>query len=337
MAKPKLYEYQYTTPNMQVVKKKLPALKDPKLKSKNKIGMIGSILCMAIGINGGAGILTSYGWMGSVLDIATLIVYILLTVYGVKGFLISRKESGMRERYLEYVEAAAPKGYVDVAKLAERVKKKESQVVDELKEMINNRWFLEGHLDDGNTCFILTHEAYEQYRKAEEARRIREEKEQVQQSIMNDPVQRDLHNLLKEGNDYVRQIHLLNVSIRGEKVSSQLDQIEDISDKILVRVSKRPEKMPDIRKFMRYYLPMTIKVVTAYRDYENHDDRDEEEGTAEAGKREIEETLEKVIEAFGKLYKRLKEEEFLDISTDLDVLEAMMSQEGLISDDITAV
>ena len=44
-------------------------------------------------------------------------------------------------------------------------------------------------------------------------------------------------------------------------------------------------------------------------------------------------TLDKVIQAFIALREKLFQEDILDVSTDLDVLEAMMSQEGLLKEE----
>ena len=77
---------------------------------------------------------------------------------------------------------------------------------------------------------------------------------------------------------------------------------------------------------------MTVKVVTSYRDFENEKIPSRQ---LEESKKEIRETLDKVIMAFEALREKIFQEEVLDVSTDLDVLETMMSQEGLIKDGIT--
>ena len=111
----------------------------------------------------------------------------------------------------------------------------------------------------------------------------------------------------------------------------KLDKIEEILASIFEIVKRKPEKRTEIRKLMQYYLPMTVKVVTSYRDFENEKIPSRQ---LEESKREIRETLDKVIIAFEALREKIFQEEVLDVSTDLDVLEAMMSQEGLIRDGI---
>ena len=73
-----------------------------------------------------------------------------------------------------------------------------------------------------------------------------------------------------------------------------------------------------------------MKVIRTYRDFENESLPSSQ---LEESKKEIEETLDKVQAAFVKLREKLFAEDIMDVSTDLDVLEAMMSQEGLISED----
>ena len=69
---------------------------------------------------------------------------------------------------------------------------------------------------------------------------------------------------------------------------------------------------------------------TAYKNFEQENLPSRQ---LEESKQEIEETLDKVQMAFQRLREKLLEEDVLDISTDLDVLETMMFQEGLISDE----
>ena len=138
--------------------------------------------------------------------------------------------------------------------------------------------------------------------------------------------------LVTEGNRYVKEIRKLNDEILGEDISNQLDKVEEIIASIFEIIKRKPEKRIELRKLMQYYLPMTVKVVTSYRDFENEKIPSRQ---LEDSKKEIRDTLDKVIMAFESLREKIFQEEVLDVSTDLDVLEAMMSQEGLIRDEIT--
>ena len=197
--------------------------------------------------------------------------------------------------------------------------------------MIEQKWFLEGRMDDSKSQFLLTDKVYEQYELAQKGRILREQEERKKEELEKDPVQKELLQILTEGENYVKKIRALNDEILGEDISKQLDQMEMIIASIFEVVKRKAEKRTELRKLMQYYLPMTIKVVTSYRDFENETVHSEQ---LEEGKREIKDTLDKVIEAFVALREKLFQEDVLDVSTDLDVLEAMMSQEGLIEDEL---
>ena len=49
-----------------------------------------------------------------------------------------------------------------------------------------------------------------------------------------------------------------------EKISAQIDHLEDVTGKIIDQVVSQPKKLSQIRRFMDYYLPTTLKILNAY-------------------------------------------------------------------------
>ena len=78
---------------------------------------------------------------------------------------------------------------------------------------------------------------------------------------------------------------------------------------------------------MNYYLPTLLKLLHSY-------DRMEEQEVKGANIRytmqEIERILDTILEAFDKQFDLLFEDEAMDISSDIRVLETIFSQEGLV-------
>lgn len=335
MAKEELYEYQYTTPSKKVVKECLPAVKKPegKKKNKNKVfwGKIGIII-------GGIGLISAAESLITLASPVSILVKILLFgsffVNGLRDVKKGNEYLGRVDRYYRYMKALEDKKYMSLEELSEKVSKNVKTVIKDLEFMMEKKWFKEGHLDYSSNQFMLTDHMYEQYKLLEQGKRIKEQEEQEKQEIQNDPVKRELAKTLEEGKNYIKEIRVLNDVILGEHISNQLYKIEEVLESIFEVVKRRPEKLSELRKLMQYYLPMTIKVVTAYRDFEN--ERIQSEQLLE-GKKEIEETLEKVYTAFVNLREKLFQEDVLDVSTDLDVLETLMSQEGLIEDEMNSI
>ena len=81
---------------------------------------------------------------------------------------------------------------------------------------------------------------------------------------------------------------------------------------------------------MNYYLPTTRKLVDAYRDL----DREPIAGESIVKtKKEIEDTLDTINQAFENLLNSFFEEKALDISSYISVLHTMLEQEGLTGKD----
>lgn len=326
-----LYKYQYTTPNKQVVKEVLPAVQKPKgiNKYQGKITWGG-----VLGVFGAwklLGTLEMIGIASPFSVIRNVMIYGAILGIGIYQFLKGKNYVNRANRYARYMKLLEHKQFASIEELAGAVAKNAKTVIKDLEFMIEQKWFLEGRFDDRKSQFMLTDKVYENYKQMEQGRLLREQEEQEKQKIESDPVQKELTQILAEGNRYVKEIRRLNDEILGEDISNQLDKMEEIIASIFELVKRKPEKMSELRKLMQYYLPMTIKVVTTYRDFENERVPSEQ---LEESKREIRETLDKVISAFVALREKLFQEDVLDVSTDLDVLEAMMSQEGLIEDEL---
>lgn len=143
----------------------------------------------------------------------------------------------------------------------------------------------------------------------------------------------ELDKMVSDGELAIREMKRLNDSIKDETISRQIDRLEEISNKIFDCVKADPKKLPQIRKFMNYYLPTTLKLLNAY-------DRMDAAGISGAnidgtmGK--IETMMDTVATAFDRQLDALFGDEALDISTDITVMENMLAREGLAGESLRA-
>ena len=88
----------------------------------------------------------------------------------------------------------------------------------------------------------------------------------------------------------------------------------------------KPQKLPQIRRFLDYYLPTTLKILNAY-------DRMDAAGISgsniDATKDKVETMMDTIVAAYDKQLDALFGEEALDISTDITVMENLLAREGL--------
>jgi uncharacterized protein YhaN len=131
---------------------------------------------------------------------------------------------------------------------------------------------------------------------------------------------------------YLTEINLLNEAIKDPFISGELYEIEHTLKKIQAQLND--ESKPDITKrinqlsdFFDYYMPTTIKILNSYRRIESQELTGE---NAMETKKRVEETLPLIKKAFAKELDNLFSDEMMDITTDIDVLESMLSKDGLI-------
>lgn len=150
-----------------------------------------------------------------------------------------------------------------------------------------------------------------------------------QMAAMNDLPKtgnQQVDQIIERGRGILKQIVAENDKIPDPELSRQMDELESISNKIFRTVIEKPEKAPQIRRFMDYYLPTTLKML---QGYSLMDDRKISSREALNVKAKIESAMEVVIASFKKQLDTLYQDDILDISTDIDVLETMLKQDGL--------
>ena len=81
-----------------------------------------------------------------------------------------------------------------------------------------------------------------------------------------------------------------------------------------------------MHKLMDYYLPTTLKLVETYENFDRISSPGEEIVKA---KREIENTLDTINQAFTELLNNLFQDTVFDVTTDAQVLKTMLAREGL--------
>ncbi|ALB47929.1 5-bromo-4-chloroindolyl phosphate hydrolysis family protein [Clostridium beijerinckii] len=238
------------------------------------------------------------------------------------------------KRFKEYVKLLRGNSYCSISELAEAVRKKNKFVVKDLRKMIELNMFPQGHIDDKQTYFMLNNEVYENYLTSQESLKKRNEDELKKQEELkkdfNDPMKMELRNTIEMGMDYIKQIGDISSSIDKEEISKKLNRLQNIINQILKYVEQNPKKLQEVDRFAKHYLPMTLKLLNAYKELNEQPVQGDNIRNA---KNEIEKTLDTINNAFEKLLDDLFEEIALDISTDISVLETLFTQEGLKKDD----
>lgn len=324
------YHYNYTTPKVTVEPKKetLPALYgNPNGETTKGIlqTVFGGILAVAaLGLVIPFGVLSIVGSAGFVVGFlaggAALVGGTALLCSGI-GTLAKVS------RFKVYLKALGTKTSITLERLSRSVGKNERFVRKELQKMIQQGLFLEGHLDNEQKNLITSDETFREFERSRLELEQRKRSQAVQAAKSPDS---KIQEVLDKGNAYVKEIRRCNDEIPGEEISAKIDRMEAIVRKIFERAEAHPEVIPDMKKLMDYYLPMTVKLLNAYADMDRQPVQGE---TIRKSKQEIDATLDTLNAAFEKLLDELFQDAAIDVSSDISVLNTLLAQEGLTGSD----
>lgn len=125
------------------------------------------------------------------------------------------------------------------------------------------------------------------------------------------------------------ELRRVNDAIPDEEMTDKISRLEAVSAKIFEQARTDPDKLPQMRKFMDYYLPTSLKLLNTYAELDNQGV--EGENISES-KRRIEQTMDTLVKAFENQLDRLFASDALDVSTDIDVMQNMLRADGLTDD-----
>ena len=220
---------------------------------------------------------------------------------------------------------------------------REEDVRRDLLEMIRSGYLPQARLDTQQKTVMLTDQAYQLYLQAEAGRQQRETAERASrqqnagktpQSAVQaqkrpaDPEERkEIREILERGNAYIRKVREVNDQIPDtDEMSTTLYRLEEIMHRIFEQVQKQPESAAGLRRFMDYYLPTTEKLLDAYVELDRQPVSGE---NVVKTKKEIDEALDVINDAFENLLNNMFENMAWDISSDISAMKTMMIQDGL--------
>lgn len=321
----------------------------PQLYAKNPPGTYSGPACTVLGITGtslfGTGSLV-LGALGTSfwpeLFFALSAICACVAVGSIAMLVSGIKKKAFVERFKSYVKQIGNRQYCDINQLATAVGKKKNYVLQDLRKMINKGFFLQGHLDNNGSTLITSDAVYQNYLDAEQSRRNREiwdtEQARKENAIKeNDQIQireikyteypPEVRKVLEEGERYIKQVRDANDAIPGEVMSDKLYKLEDIMSRIFEQLKKDPSSVDDLQKLMKYYLPTTAKLIEAYKDLDGKPSYGEQNiGNT---KKEIEDTMDVINDAFGKIFDDMFQDAAWDISTEISTMKTILAKEGL--------
>ena len=288
-----------------------------------------AVLCTVFG---GLGLGYGGGWWTAFSVLALLLGAFVLMVN------VGCKQKLRLKRAEKYVELSGQNQYVNVEELALHTNRTPRFVLKDIRRMLELGFFPQGHLDSKGSCLMLNDRIYREYITLEKQRKVleKEQKAQARRAVEEKPQPAkqpqesaggsELDEMITQGQDCIRSLRNMNDNIPGEEISAKLFRLENLLKEIFEGLKEHPEQLPQMQKFMNYYLPTTLKLVGAYEQFDDLSAQGDEIREAKA---EIEKTLDTINCAFEELLNRMFRETAFDVTTDAQVLQTMLAKEGL--------
>lgn len=229
---------------------------------------------------------------------------------GAASFIARRRLNARVNRMKAYIAAMVGRDYISLEELRSVAGVNAKTLQRDLEAMLSKGLLgSEAYIDQGDQILIL---------KAGVSPSFEEDTE-----MQDDDYDNDQYSAI------LREIREVNDAIPDPEISARIDEIEELTAKIFKTVQDKPEKLPQIKSFMSYYLPTTLKLLHSYADFDKAGTDGE---NIRAAKADIERILDMLVDGFKKQLDKLYEADAMDISSDINVLENMLRRDGLSGD-----
>ena len=173
--------------------------------------------------------------------------------------------------------------------------------------------------------------------RAEENERIRKQAEEAEKKRQAEassiPLTGDklADQVITQGQEMLATIKRENAAIPDTELTELMNHLSIKCEQIFRTVSEQPSKAPQVRKFMNYYLPTTLKMLANYRMMEQ---RGVSYGELNQARDTTVKGMNLILTACQKQIDNLHRDNLMDISTDIDVLEQMLKRDGYTENEI---
>ena len=140
------------------------------------------------------------------------------------------------------------------------------------------------------------------------------------------PYSPEVQAVIQEGRTALKEMGRLYASIPNPEIRSRINELMSVSDKIIRDAIADPADVPQIRKFLDFYLPTTIRLLNAYDRMSAQEFGGE---NITGSMQRIEEMLDTTIAAYKKQLDALFANQAADIQMDIDTMNTMLAREGL--------
>ena len=274
----------------------------------------GAIIAAVFGLGAMTSFLDALSWGGLLYSLEDIFIPLAFCGGGLCMAWYGLRKGRRLKRYRQYLSLIGKRKSISVTTLAEATGFAPRKIREDLQDMLDDGIFPLGYLDLGSDRLFLTDDGI-QDRPREEPEKAPEPPREVERAEA-----------------VLTEIRSLNDAIADPEMSRKIDRIGEITGNIFAYLREKPDKEGKLRSFLSYYLPTTLKILGSYAQLEAQGVEGE---NISAAKERIEGMMDKVVEGFEQQLDRLFQDDAMDITSDVAVLERMLEKDGLGSSGMT--
>ena len=271
----------------------------------------GAVIAAVFGLIGFSELLDALSWGGLLYSLEGIFIPLALCGGGLCMAWYGLRKGRRLKRYRQYLSLIGKRKSISVTTLEEATGFAPRKIREDLQDMLDDGIFPLGYLDLGSDRLFLTDDGIQDRPREEPAEPPRE---------------------VERAEAVLTEIRSLNDAIADPEMSRKIDRIGEITGNIFAYLREKPDKEGKLRSFLSYYLPTTLKILGSYAQLEAQGVEGE---NISAAKERIEGMMDKVVEGFEQQLDRLFQDDAMDITSDVAVLERMLEKDGLGSSGMT--
>lgn len=263
--------------------------------------------------------------------VVTLAVLLVLSAW---VFAKGLKNMRIAKAFEQFRRTLGAREWCSIEELSAQTGLEYAKVVEYLQIMTAKGLFTEGRLDPKGRWFAVTDGAYARCLQGQEGPvdsiPVEAVVERVDEKDDRDAgLPPEVRALIAEGEESLQAMKRANDKISDEAVSAKVAALQAIVERIIEYGRQHPECADDLERLVHYYMPTTNRLLDTYDDLE---EQPIQGGNISASRKEIEDTLDLLSEAYGNLLDGMYKDVAWDVSADASVLKDVLTQEGLIDD-----
>lgn len=270
-------------------------------------------------------------------ELAGTAILAIIAAWFLFGSIFAFFKSRTLRRIASYQSVLGERSYCSLAELSALTGKSQNAIRRDLHKLISMGKYEDVYLAPDGSRLFSNETAYRLYlahrtqreEAQHEARAGAERAGAAQPAPAAEPAEPVAPGVLEECRAFLSELREQQRMLTDAPVLEQTQRIEAQTVRVIAWLEKHPEGEGQIRRFVNYYMPTTLKLVRTYNEVSPQADSS---SVAASIQTDICGILSTINTAFQSLQNNLLKDTAMDVSAEISALETVLAQEGLTQD-----